>query len=336
MGNPTALLQQQQTEQPLKRYVFLLLDTFSSLGFNCAIEALNAANGYKGQSYYSWLVISRDGLSVAGSNGLSVNVDGALRPLNRKDTIVVCGGADIASTSTLDVLNWLRRETRKGVSCGAIGTAAHTLAMAGLLGDKSVTTHWQHHSAFAETFPDLCLNNSIFSIDHDRFTCAGGASSMDLMLHLIANDYGQALANRVADQLVYTSPRTKEHTQRLSIHCHTGVRNEKFSQAIALMLSNTEDPLAHSVLAKEVGISTRQLERLFRKYLNTSPKVYYMELRLEKARNLLLQTNMSITEICVACGFNSTSHFSKCYRRRFGMSPSFENASSPKVTVSTQ
>ncbi len=263
-------------------------------------------------------------------------MDGALQPLSRKDTIVVCGGADIASTSTLDILNWLRRETRKGVSCGAIGTATHTLAMAGLLSDKSVTTHWEYHSAFAETFPDLSLNNSIFSIEQNRFTCAGGASSMDLMLYLIANDYDQTLANWVADQLVYTSPRTKEHKQRLSTHCHNGVRNEKFSQAITLMSNNTEEPLAHSALAKDVGISTRQLERLFRKYLNTSPKVYYMELRLEKARNLLLQTNMSITEICVACGFNSTSHFSKCYRHQFGLSPSFENAaSSSKAIIST-
>jgi transcriptional regulator GlxA family with amidase domain len=114
----------------------------------------------------------------------------------------------------------------------------------------------------------------------------------------------------------------------VSLHCRTGVRNEKFSRAIALMSGNTENPLAHSTLAKEVGISTRQLERLFRKYLNTSPKVYYLDLRLEKARTLLLQTDMSISEISVACGFNSTSHFSKCYRRNFGVSPSFQNVSS--------
>ncbi len=310
-------------ETDLKRYVFLLLDSFSSLGFNCAIEALSAANGYKGKSYYDWLVLSTDGQPATGSNGVSVNVDGAIQPLNRRDTIVVCGGERIVSTSTLAVLNWLRRETRNGVRCGGIGTAAYTLATAGLLGDTNVTTHWGFHTAFEELFPDITLEKTIFSIKNNRFTCAGGASAMDLMLQLIAADFDQALANWVADKMVYTSPRSHTHSQRLSIQCHTGVRHEKFSRAVSLMASNTENPLPHSVLAQKVNISTRQLERLFRKYFGTSPKVYYMQLRLEKARNLLLQTDLPIIEISMICGFNSSSHFSKCYRRNFGASPSY-------------
>lgn len=307
----------------LKRYVFLLLDSFSALGFNCAIEALSAANGYKGKDYYEWLVLSADGLPVKGSNGVSVNVDGALQSLGRRDTIVVCGGDRIVSTSTLTVLNWLRRESRNGVRCGGIGTAAYTLATAGLLGNSNVTTHWGFHTAFEELFPDIKLQKTIFSIDNNRFTCAGGASAMDLMLHLITDDFDQALASWVADKMVYTSPRSQTHSQRLSMHCHTGVRHEKFAQALALMASNTENPIPHSVLAQEVNISTRQLERLFRKYFGTSPKVYYMQLRLDKARNLLFQTDLPITEISMICGFNSPSHFSKCYRRNFGVSPSY-------------
>lgn len=315
-------------EPYLKRYVFMLLDSFSPLGFNCAIEALNATNGFKGKSYYDWLVLSENGQPVRGSNGVSVNVDGALQPLNRRDTIVVCGGGNIAATSTLNVLNWLRRETRKGVSCGGIESAAYTLAMAGLLTGKNVTTHWEYHTAFAEVFPEIDLQSTIYTIDNNRFTCAGGVASMDLMLHLIAHDYGQELAGWVADKMVYTSPRTMTHSQRVSLHCRTGVRNEKFSRAIELMSGNTENPLPHRALAQQVNISIRQLERLFRKYLNTSPKVYYLELRLEKARSLLMQTDMSISEISVTCGFNSSSHFSKCYRRKFGVSPRFQNISS--------
>ncbi len=312
----------------IKRYVFLLLDSFSTLGFNCAIEALNATRGYKDGAYYDWLVLSEDGQPVHASNGVSVNVDGALQPLNRKDTIVVCGGDNIAATSTLNVLNWLRRETRKGVSCGGIESAAYTLAMAGLLIGKNATTHWEYHTAFAEVFPEINLQNTIYSGDNKCFTCAGGAAAIDLMLHLIAQDYNVELASWVADKMIYTSPRTMTHSQRLSLNCHLGIRNVNFSQALALMSANTEYPIPPNIVAQKVNISTRQLERWFKKYLNTSPKVYYMGLRLEKARSLLIQTDMPITEISLASGFNSTSHFSKCYRRKFGVSPSFQNVSS--------
>lgn len=158
-------------------------------------------------------------------------------------------------------------------------------------------------------------------------TTAGGTSSIDLMLKLIAEDFGEDLANAVADQLIYSSIRTDQDTQRLSVPTRIGVRHPKLSQVIQMMETNIEEPISPSLLAKYVGMSTRQLERLFRRYLNRSPKRYYMELRLQKARNLLMQTDMSVINVALACGFASPSHFSKCYRAHYHTTPYRERGS---------
>jgi len=167
----------------------------------------------------------------------------------------------------------------------------------------------------------VTLTKSVFVIDGNRITTAGGTASIDLMLKIIADDHGEDLANLVADQLIYTSIRTDQDTQRLSIPTRIGVRHHKLGQVIRVMEQNIEEPISPAKLAKDVGMSTRQLERLFRRYLNRSPKRYYMELRLGKARNLLMQTDMSVINVALACGFASPSHFSKCYRAHYSTTP---------------
>ncbi len=290
----------------------------------CAQETLALANRFAGGSrqYYEWRVISEDGAPVRSWNGLRVDVDAGLFDLHRNDTLIVCAGVDAAAGSTRKILNWLRRETRKGIDFGALSSGTWTLAAAGLLGGKRVTTHWEYASAISETFPDVEMQDSIYMVDGRVFTCAGSASSMDLMLDRIHSDYGAELATWVADQMIYTAPRSESHSQRVSMAGRMGVRHTKLVQAIEVMRANIEDPIPPSDVAREVGLSTRQLERLFARYLNTSPKKYYLGLRLEKARNLLMQTELSLMEICVLCGFRAPSHFSKTYRKAFGVAPS--------------
>ena len=181
--------------------------------------------------------------------------------------------------------------------------------------------------AFFEEFEDVNLTKSVFVIDGNRITTAGGTASLDLMLKLIATDHGNDLANNVADLLIYSSIRTDQDVQRLSIPTRIGVRHPKLSQVILLMEKNIEDSISPAELADIVGMSTRQLERLFRRYLNRSPKRYYMELRLSKARNLLMQTDMSVINVALACGFASPSHFSKCYRSHYNTTPYRERGS---------
>jgi len=310
-----------------QRFVFLLLDKFTMLSFACAIEPLRLANQVSGEVLYEWAMAGEGGTSVACSNGAVFTVDMDLRDVGRNDIVLVCGGNDIRTATTKPVVSWLRKQARYGITVGGLCTAAHTVAKAGLLDGKRATIHWENQDSFAEEFPEVNLTKSVFVIDGKRQTTAGGTSSIDLILKIIAKDHGEELANTVADQLIYTSIRTDQDTQRLSVPSRIGVRHPKLSAVIQMMEQNLEEPISPSLLARDVGMSTRQLERLFRRYLNRSPKRYYMELRLQKARNLLMQTEMSVINVALACGFASPSHFSKCYRAHYGTTPYRERGS---------
>jgi transcriptional regulator GlxA family with amidase domain len=217
---------------------------------------------------------------------------------------------------------------RRGLPVGAVCTGAQVIAEAGLLDGRRCTIHWENRDSFEEDFPDIEITQNVYVIDRDRFTAAGGTASTDLMLRLIARRHGADLANLVADQLIHTAIRSDRDEQRLSIPTRIGVRHPKLATVIHMMEDNIEEPMSPALLARDVGMSTRQLERLFRRYLSRSPKRYYMELRLAKARNLLMQTDMSVINVALACGFTSPSHFSKCYRALYRTTPYRERGAS--------
>ena len=310
-----------------RHFVFVLLNNFTMLCFACAVESLRIANRMAGKTLYTWELTGEGGDAIACSNGIQTKLHTDLSELNRDDTVLVCGGIDVQAATTKKMLNWLRREARRGVTMGGLCTAGYTLAKAGLLDGKKATIHWENQDSFAEEFEDVTLTKSVFVIDGNRITTAGGTASIDLMLKIIADDHGEDLANAVADQLIYSAIRTDQDTQRLSIPTRIGVRHPKLSRVIQIMEIAIEEPISPSTLARDVGMSTRQLERLFRRYLNRSPKRYYMELRLQKARNLLMQTDMSVINVALACGFASPSHFSKCYRSHYNTTPYRERGS---------
>lgn len=304
-----------------RQFVFVLLDNFTLLSFAAALDCLRLANRMSGKDLYSWRVVGEGGETARCSTNTVFNLDGDLEELRRDDTIMLCGGMGVQEATTKKLLNWLRRESRKGVAMGGLCTAGYSLAKAGLLDGKKATIHWENHDSFAEEFEEVTLTKSVYVLDRNRMTTAGGTSSIDLFLQIIANEHGEELASAVADQQIYSSIRTDQDTQRLSVPTRIGVRHPKLSQVIQKMESCIEEPISPSILATEVGMSTRQLERLFRRYLNRSPKRYYMELRLQKARNLLMQTDMSVINVALACGFASPSHFSKCYRAHYNTTP---------------
>lgn len=317
---PPLEARRRETNRP-RRFVFLLLDRFTMLSFAGAIEPLRIANRIAGKQIYEWRLIGEGGISATCSNGASFQLDMGLEELDREDTLLVCGGIDVQRATTKPIIAWLRREARRGMTIGGLCTGSWTLARAGLLDGRKATIHWENQDGFLEEFEEVKLTKSVFVVDGNRLSTAGGTSSIDLMLKLIAADHGDEIANTVADQLIYSSIRTDQDTQRLSIPTRIGVRHPKLSQVIQMMEANIEDPISPADLAEEVGMSTRQLERLFRRYLNRSPKRYYMELRLQKARNLLMQTDMSVINVALACGFASPSHFSKCYRAHYNTTP---------------
>ena len=307
-------------EKP-RRFVFVLLPNFTLLSFAASIEALRVANRMAGARLYEWTVTGEGGDTITCSAGTEFKLDCDLPELRRDDVIILCGGLDVQNATSKRLLNWLRREARHGLKIGAVCTASYALAAAGLLDGKRATIHWENHDSFSEVFENINLTKSVYVLDGNRFTAAGGTSAIDLMLKLIADEHGPELANSVADQLVYSSIRTDQDTQRLSVPTRIGVRHPKLAQVIRMMETHIEDPISPAILAQDVGMSTRQLERLFRRYLSRSPKRYYMELRLQKARNLLMQTDMSVINVALACGFTSPSHFSKCYRAHYQTTP---------------
>lgn len=312
-----------------KLYVFLLAPKLSMIAFASAIEPLRLANRLSGQSLYKWMLVSQNGDPVCCSNGTTFQVDGGLGDVPRGASVVVVSGVDAHEAATKPMLTFLRRQSRLGVPIGALCTGTLLLAKAGLLDGRRCTIHWENQAAFREEFIDVELTNRLFEIDGDRFTCAGGIAATDLMLTLIARDCDTELVSSIADQIIHTPLRGDREEQRLSVPARIGVRHPKLVSIIQMMEQNLEEPMSPSILAQFAKMSTRQLERLFRRYLNRSPKRYYMELRLQKARNLLLQTEMSVINVALACGFTSPSHFSKCYRAYFNRTPYRERGAPP-------
>ena len=311
-----------------KNFSFVLLNNFSMIAFASAIEPLRLANRMANANLFSWTLVATDGYESKCSNGTVVKCDENLDQANTKmDTTLICGGTEIRHNTSKKLISWIRKEARKGTTLGGLCTATHVLAKAGLLENKKCTIHWENRDSFSEEFPEHQLSSSIYTIDKNIVTAAGGTAAADLILHLIGQHYGVDLANAIADQMIYASIRNENDTQRLSIPTRIGVRHPRLASVLELMEESLEEPISPSSLADKVGLSTRQLERLFRRYLDRSPKRYYMELRLQKARNLLVQTDMTVINVALACGFSSPSHFSKCYRNYFSTTPYREKGS---------
>lgn len=304
-----------------QHFVFLLTENFSHLAFSCGLEPLRIANLVSGRQLYRWSLASEDGISATCSNRAVTLVDRGLEPLVRVDRLFLISGIHVQNHTTPALINFLRREKAAGTRIGAICSGAYVLARAGMLDGVETAVHWEFHDLFIEEFPEVRLVRNVFVAGTRHITASGGTAAADLMLHLIARDHGQDLATAVADQMVYNAVREGSAAQRVSLQSRMGTRNAHLTRAIALIEENLDDPIPTCELADHLGISTRQLERLFGRFLNTSPKKYIMDQRLHRARNLIVQTEQSITEIAMACGFNSTSHFSKVFRSHFGISP---------------
>jgi transcriptional regulator GlxA family with amidase domain len=307
-----------------EHFAFLLVEEFTHIAFSCAIEPLRIANLLSGKELYRWSFISEDGTTAVSSNGSVTLVHHGFDAIPDCDRLFVLSGINVQKHVTPQLLSVLRRERARGKRIGALCSGAYVLAKAGFLDGVQTAIHWEFHDSFMEEFPQVNLVRNVFVADEKFITASGGTATADLMLHLIERDHGYNLSVEVSDQMVYNAVRDATAEQRVSLQSRHGMRNKHLARAIQMMSETIETPVSPSLIAEEVGISARQLERLFGKYLNCSPKKYYVELRLERARRLLLQTEQSITEIAMACGFESPGHFSRVYRAAFGVTPSVQ------------
>ena len=305
---------------------FLLLNKFSMIAFASAIEPLRAANQQANKVLFNWVVASTDGNSSKASNGIEIHTETSPEDLQKCQIVFVCAGIKVRENTSKSILNLIRRLDRNGTIIGAICTGTYVMAAAGLLTSRRCTIHWEHIAGLSEEFPDLDITNDLFEIDGNRVTCSGGTASLDMMLNLITQAHGGSLAAEISDQFIHDRIREPSDRQRMELRARLGVSHPKLLAVVKIMEDNLEEPLVQTDIAIKTNLSTRQLERLFRKYLETTPTRYYLNLRLKRARHLLRQTSMSILSVALACGFVSASHFSKCYREYYNRTPRAERS----------
>jgi AraC family carnitine catabolism transcriptional activator len=300
---------------------FLLIPKFSSMAFFSAVEPLRVANRLAGKPLFSWRALSVDGEPVEASNGMRIMVDGTLDEAVSLPTLILVAGFDPALYETRPLLSHLRRLSRAGVVLGALDTGVHLLAKAGLVGAGPVTLHWEAEPAFIEEFPDIAVSEELFEIGPRIFTCAGGTAAMDMMLYMIGRKHGSALAVAVSEQFIHDRIRNADDHQRMTLPARLHSTNRKLLAVVRAMEANLEQPLESAELAALAKITVRQMERLFRKDLGVSPGMHYRSLRLERARALLLQSDMTVIDVAFATGFSAASVFSRAYAAHFGLSP---------------
>lgn len=289
-----------------------------------AIDTVRSANRALGRDFYSWSTVSPDGEAVVASNGLPIGTGHSVSDLPGADILFVCVGLVTDFPGKGGVLAALRAWGRRGHALGALSAGAYLLAEAGQLDGARCTIHWENRAGFRERFPDIECTGSVFEIDRKRYTCAGGTTSIDLMLEIVRADFGAGLANEVANQFQHERIRSAGDRQRIGPERDLAGKSDKLRKIVELMAEHLDDPLSASRLARSAGLSVRQVERLFLRHLGLTPGRYYMRLRLERARELLRQTNMPILDVAIATGFTSHSYFAQSYRMQFGRPPSEE------------
>ncbi len=314
----------------VEHVAFLLIPQFSMMSFTSSLEPLRLANLISQKPLYHWLVCTTDGEAALASNGVELASEGSLRWIaeaRRLQKLIVCAGVDAETFEDEQTFATLRLLARKGVKIGAISNGSFVLARAGLLDHRRCTIHWESRDSFAETFPTVDVSGSLFEIDGECFTSCGGTAALDMMLHFIGQQHGEALATAIGDQFILERIREQHDPQRMPVVTRLGLNHPKMVQVVNLMEENLETPLDLTAIARRVSLSRRQLERLFKMYLSSTPSRYYLKLRLQRARLLLRQSTMSITNISVACGFVSAPHFSKVYAEMHGVPPKADRRS---------
>ncbi|MCJ8144777.1 GlxA family transcriptional regulator [Ancylobacter sp. A5.8] len=308
----------------LRRIGFLTLPNHSMIACANALEALRMANYVSESPIYSWHVVTLDGRPASASNGLTLSPTRALAEVGPLDLLLVCGGVDIRHAATPAIEDALRRLNRRGTALGALCTGGFVLAEAGLLDFHRCAVHWENLAAVREEFPHVTFVEEAYAIDRDRLTCTGGIAPLEMMLALIEAHGGKVLADKVSEQFILDRAGARAGRAKPAARPRPVLADPTLARAVKLMEGAIERPPGIAAIARRLDVSPRQLERLFRRDLGMGPAAYHLGLRLERARELLRLSPLSVTDVGLACGFASAAHFSAVYARRFGHPPSGE------------
>lgn len=326
----TGVFRRQSPEDPI-RVDFYIGHRFTLVPFINALDPLRIANLASGQTLFETRLISDDGLPVTAINGMTFSVDAGIQDVKQVDNLFMFIGFDPLMEIPRELAHWLRRLVLQGAHLGAAGAGSLFLAQAGLLEGYAASIHWNYRYSFLESFPNIRLSGSRFEVDGNRFTCAGGLATMDLMLHAIAVHFGRDLATEVADLFVTGEADPHSAQPRQLLRARVGLARTSLGSVIDEMEAHIEDPLSIKDLAARANISQRALTRLFKEHFKTTPVQYYKRLRLQNGRRLMQQTSMSATEVAFASGFRSPEHFFRSYRKQFACSPLEDRHKSRKI-----
>lgn len=299
----------------------LALPGFSMMALTSAIEPLRSVNRMTAETRYTWRVAAPRPGPVAASNGLELSAC-AFNARRSADLTIVVASLDIENAFDQGLFHALRQRRNGPMSVGAVSNGSLILARAGLLKDRRATIHWEMHARLAEEFPDTDVVDSLFCIDRDVITAAGGAAAMDMMLALIAQRDGREIAGAVAEQFLHGPLRESTEAQRMDARWRYNVTNPRLLDAIRIMEAHQADPVRIGRIAELAGVSERQLERCFETAFGMSPSDLYMDIRLKTARHRLLHSTESLEEIAEHTGFSSPGHFSRAFKNWAGMPPS--------------
>ena len=300
----------------------LLIDGFALMSYSAALEPLRAANLLARQTLYDIRHMPAEGASSSSSGGAVIRATAHIGEQVDFDLLLVVAGSDPISFDNRRVFQWLRHLARRGVIIGGVSGGPVILANAGIMEGQRMTLHWEHAGALAEVMPSLLIERTLYLIDRDRMTCAGGTAPLDMMHALITQHHGEDFARRVSDWFMHTDIRLSGEPQRAGLAERYHTSSRAILQVIEAMENHLADPLELAQLAALAELGSRQLNRLFHDKLGESTIAFYKKLRLEKASNLLAQSPLSVTEIALATGFVSTAHFSRSFRQRYGVAPS--------------
>lgn len=298
-----------------------MIDGFALMSYAAACEPLRAANLLANRPLYQIRNFPALGKVARSSGGALLEKDIEQNELQKLDLLLVAAGGEPGTFDDAETLGLLRRLAKCGVTLGGLSGGPVILAAAGVMQGRRMTVHWEHRSVFEDKFPDLLIEKMLYLIDRDRMTCAGGTAALDMMHALLTEHHGSGFARKVSDWFLHTEYRPSERPQRAGLVERYGTNSQPVIAAIEAMENHIADVLDLPRLAQLTEVSERQLNRLFRDNLNITTMEFYRNLRLQKARLLLRQSTLTITDIALTTGFNSSSHFSSSFRAYFGYTP---------------
>ncbi len=311
-----------ENKQSIFRVGFLLIDEFALMSFSSAIEPLRAANTLLEKDFYKIDFFSIDDIAATSSIGVQVEATEKLTKTQEMDILFIVASADFEQLKKPEIYKLLRNLSKQGVVLGGVSGGPVTLALAGVMENRRLTAHWEYTTALRELKPNLLIENSLYVIDRDRYTCAGGVAPVDMMNAILTKHHGANFAQKVSDWFIHTEVRPSAGPQRSSLAARYPTATQPMILAIEAMQNHIADPLDLDQLARLSEISPRQLNRLFKDKLGQTTMDFYRKLRLQTANKLLKQSPMKIIEIAQATGFISAAHFSASFKKVFAKSPS--------------